>query len=119
MLLEISLYGAFIRFSWKSSINEFIKCIEYFNLSEQYNFYFECQVIKYENKNLKFLKSFDVFSGRYYIYKLKYSNFDENKMGFLFYDSNSNSEYDFSVFISMKIKFSLFIKIIGISQYHH
>ena len=83
----------FFPISENNLVNEFIKCIQSSKWSDQYNYYydyFECQVIKYENKNLKFLKSFDVFpfNVSYYIYKLKYSNFDENKMGFLFYDSN-------------------------------
>ena len=83
-------YIDFFQISENNLVNEFIKCIKY-------NFNFECQVIKYENKNLKFLKSFDVFSykGSYYIYELKYHNFDENKIGFLFYDTNADNKYDF------------------------
>ena len=94
------LYIDFFQISENNKVNEFIKCIEYSklnDLSDYYNRYFECQIIKYENKNLLFLKTFEVFTyiANYYIYRLKCHNFDENKIGFLIYESNRNYEYDF------------------------
>ena len=87
-------YINFLPLSENSKVNEFLKCIKYYNRSDEY-IHFQCQIIKYENKNLLFLETFDVFTVDNSLYRLKCDNFDENKIGFLIHDTNAYYKYDF------------------------
>ena len=87
----------FSQISKNSKINEFIKCYKYYGNTNFY--YLECQIIKYENKNLSILQTFEVYPYKndyiYSIYSYKLNIFDENKIGFFIYDTNRHGEYDF------------------------